>query len=370
MKTCLVTGGAGFIGSFLVDELLKRGHRVRIYDNLEPQVHSGGKAPVYLNKEAEFIKGDVRDYEHLKQAVDGVDVVFHEAATVGVGQSQYQIKHYVDVNIGGTANLLDIIVNEQTQVSKIIVAASMSSYGEGQYECDTCGSVHPPLRSEEQMNHQDWELHCPSCQKLVRPLPTNEEKLLKCNSIYAITKKTQEEMVLNLGATYKIPTVALRYFNTYGPRQSLSNPYTGVAAIFISRIKHDHPPVVFEDGLQTRDFVSVYDIVRANMLAMEQEALSGYFNIGTGQPRTIRGIAETLILLYGKDISPEITRKFRKGDIRHCVADISKAKATFGYTPQVSFEDGMRELIKWSETAASYDKFEEARQELQKRGLV
>lgn len=370
MKTCLVIGGAGFIGSFLVDKLVKKGYTVRIYDNLEPQVHLGSKVPEYLNKDAEFIKGDVRNYEHLKKAIAGVDVVFHQAAMVGVGQSQYQIKRYVDVNIGGTANLLDIIANEKTRVSKIIVAASMSSYGEGQYECESCGEVSPPLRSEAQMECQDWELYCPSCQTPLRPLPTTEEKRLECNSIYAITKKTQEEMVLNTGATYNIPAVALRYFNTYGPRQSLSNPYTGVAAIFLSRIKHDHPPVIFEDGFQTRDFVSVHDIVRANILAMEQESFAGSCNIGTGQARTILEIAETLISLYGKKILPERTNAFRKGDIRHCVADVSKAKRLIGYEPQIRFEDGMRELIQWSETAESHDKFEEARQELQKRGLV
>jgi dTDP-L-rhamnose 4-epimerase len=287
-----------------------------------------------------------------------------------VGQSQYQIKRYVDVNISGTANLLNIITNEKTQVSKIIVAASMSSYGEGQYECRSCGNVNPPLRSEEQMAHQDWEMYCPSCQKQVRPLPTSEEKQLECNSIYAITKKNQEEMVLNISATYGIPAISLRYFNVYGPRQSLSNPYTGAAAIFISRIKNDHAPVIFEDGLQTRDFTSVHDIVRANMLVMKNDSLSGYYNIGTGQSHTIRKIAETLISLYGKSISPEITYKFRKGDIRHCIADINKAKATLGYAPQVSFENGMEELIQWSETAESFDKYEEARQELQRRGLV
>jgi dTDP-L-rhamnose 4-epimerase len=370
MKTCLVTGGAGFIGSFLVDALIERGHQVKIYDNLDPQVHPGGRVPEYLNNEAEFIQGDVRDYEQLHKALNGVEIVFHKAAAVGVGQSQYQIQHYVDINIGGTANLLDIIANERTQVSKIVVAASMSSYGEGQYACPDCGVVNPPLRSEQQMANQDWEVHCPICQKITHPLPTPEEKRLECNSIYAITKKTQEEMVLNIGQTYGIPAVALRYFNVYGPRQSLSNPYTGVVAIFISRIKHQHPPVVFEDGLQTRDFVSVHDIVRANMLAMEADALSGYCNIGTGQARTIRGIAETLITLYGRDISPEITCKFRQGDIRHCVADVCKAKTILGYSPQITFEDGMRELIRWSETAESRDKFEEAHQELQRRGLV
>ena len=370
MKTCLVTGGAGFIGSYIVDGLVERGYTVKIFDNLEPQVHPGGKMPDYVNKKAEFITGDVRDYDTLKKALKGVDVVFHKAAMVGVGQSQYQIKRYVDVNIGGTANLLDILANEKNTVSKLIVASSMSSYGEGQYECDDCGIVRPELRSEEQMEEEDWELYCPICYEYATPMGTSEEKRLECNSIYAISKKNQEEMVLNFGETYGVPSVALRYFNVYGPRQSLSNPYTGVAAIFISRIKHGRPPVVFEDGLQTRDFVSVHDIARANIMAMENEGLSGNYNIGTGQARSIKSIAETLISLYGKDIEPEITGKFRKGDIRHCVADISKSRETFGYSPQVKFEDGMKELMQWSATAESADKFDEAREELKKRGLV
>lgn len=370
MKTCLVTGGAGFIGSFLVDELVKQGHRVKIYDSLTPQVHPNGEMPEYINREAEFIHGDVRDYDTFKQALAGVDVVFHEAAAVGVGQSQYQVKHYVDVNIGGTANLLDILANEKTRVSKIIVAASMSSYGEGQYVCDTCGDVNPPLRPAEQMERQDWEMRCPHCRATLRAIPTTETKRLECNSIYAITKKVQEEMVLNIGATYNIPAIALRYFNVYGPRQSLSNPYTGVAAIFLSRIKHNHPPVIFEDGQQTRDFVSVHDIVQANVLAMEHESLSGAFNIGSGIPRPILSIAKTLIALYGKTLVPEVTRSFRKGDIRHCAADISRAGTQLGYMPRVQFENGMQELRRWSETATSQDKFEQAREELRQRGLV
>lgn len=370
MKKCLVTGGAGFIGSFLVDELLRRGYGVRIFDNLEPQVHPDGQKPAYVNPAAEFITGDVRDYDALKDALDGVDVVFHEAALVGVGQSQYQIKRYVDINIGGTANLLDILANEPHKVSKLLVASSMSSYGEGQYICAACGIVAPPLRTEMQMAAEAWELRCPQCQQPVRSMPTSEEKRLECNSIYAITKKNQEEMVLNFGQTYGIPSVALRYFNVYGPRQSLSNPYTGVAAIFLSRIKHDHAPVVFEDGQQTRDFVSVHDIVRANIMAMEAESLSGYFNIGTGQPRSIANIAQTLSALNGKSIAPEITKKFRKGDIRHCIANIRKASAAFGYAAEVTFEDGMRELMAWSASAESVDKFDEARRELQKHGLV
>lgn len=370
MKRCLVTGGAGFIGSFIVDALVQHGHRVKIYDNLDPQVHSGGNKPAYLNPQAEFIQGDVRDYDRLKHALNGVDVVFHEAAAVGVGQSQYQIKHYMDVNIGGTANLLDILANTQHTVTKVIVAASMSSYGEGQYICDTCGVVVPSLRPEAQMERQDWEHHCPTCQSILRPQLTPETKPLECTSMYAITKKVQEEMVLNFGATYQIPAVALRYFNVFGPRQSLSNPYTGVAAIFLSRIKNDHSPMIFEDGMQTRDFVSVHDIVQANLFAMQHEALSGAFNVGTGQPRTIKEIAETLMGLCGKQITLKITAKFRKGDIRHCIADISQARARLGYTPQVTFEDGMRELIHWSETVQATDRVDEAYQELQRRGLV
>ncbi len=370
MKTCLVTGGAGFIGSFLVDELVQRGHRVKIYDNLVPQVHPNGSLPDYINPDAEFIHGDVCDYDSLKHAFDGVDVVFHQAAAVGVGQSQYQVKHYVDVNIGGTANMLDILANEKTRVSKLIVAASMSSYGEGQYACDACGDVTPPLRSAEQMEQQDWEMHCPHCQAILRAVPTSESKPLECNSIYAITKKVQEEMVLNIGATYGLPAIALRYFNTYGPRQSLSNPYTGVAAIFLSRIKNNHAPVVFEDGQQTRDFVSVHDIVQGNLLAMEHESLSGAFNIGSGIPRPIVGIAETLISFYGKTLTSEVTHAFRKGDIRHCVADITKAANQLGYAPQVAFEDGMQELLRWSETAESQDRVDQARAELRQRGLV
>ncbi|PID57010.1 nucleoside-diphosphate-sugar epimerase [candidate division KSB3 bacterium] len=370
MKRCLVTGGAGFIGSYIVDSLVERGYTVRIFDNLEAQVHPGGSLPDYVNPAAEFIKGDVRDADALRKALKGIDVVFHKAAMVGVGQSQYQIQRYVDVNINGTAHLLDILANEKNTVSKLIVASSMSCYGEGQYECNDCGIVRPDLRSEDQMQDQDWELYCPICYEAVTPMVTSEEKRLECNSIYAISKKTQEEMVLNFGQTYGVPSVALRYFNVYGPRQSLSNPYTGVAAIFISRIKHDHAPVVFEDGLQTRDFVSVHDIARANVMAMEHEELAGNYNIGTGQARSIKSIAETVSSLYGKDIAPEITGTFRKGDIRHCVADISKSRESFGYSPKVTFKEGMKELMEWSATAKSADRFDEAREELKKRGLV
>ena len=235
----LVTGGAGFIGSFIVDRLVEEGHDVRIFDNLEPQVHHN-RIPSYLNKNAEFVKGDVLNYNALKNALQDIEVVFHEAAIVGVGQSMYEISRYSNANTMGTANLLDILVNTENNVKKILLASSMSTYGEGSYLCEKCGLVNPGLREEKQMERHDWELYCPNCKKKLKPENTKESKAQEVTSIYATTKKTQEDMVINIGKSYGIPAVALRYFNVYGPRQSLSNPYTGVAAIFMSRIKMEH----------------------------------------------------------------------------------------------------------------------------------
>lgn len=365
----LVTGGAGFIGSFIVDRLVAEGHEVVILDNLEPQVHQG-VAPDYLNKSAKFVKGSVLDYELFRAVVSDVDVIFHEAAMVGVGQSMYQVSRYASANVIGTAYLLDILANEKHNVKKVMVAASMSSYGEGAYECESCGVVSPPLRSEEQMKSREWELVC-SCGKRLVPIPTNESKPLHPNSIYAVTKANQEQMVLPFCRAYGIPAVALRYFNVYGPRQSLSNPYTGVAAIFMSRIKNNNAPVVFEDGLQSRDFVSVHDIADANLLAMKSHGADyEVVNVGSGKQTTIRNVAETLSRIYGKSVKPDVTNRYRKGDVRHCFADISKIRSKLGYEPKVSFEDGMKELIGWSETQRSVDRVDEATQELRDKGLV
>jgi len=370
-KKILVTGGAGFIGSFLVDELVKQGNEVRILDSLDPQVHPNSRPPEYLNRRAEFIKGDVRDRDTVKKAIQDIEVVFHEAAAVGVGQSMYQIEHYVDVNTRGTAVLLDVLVNEKNSVKKFLVAASMSSYGEGAYECKNCGLVEPELRTEGQLKKKVFELMCPKCNSFLEPIPTPETKTQKSNSIYAITKKDQEEMVLQIGRTYGIPAVALRYFNVFGPRQSLSNPYTGVAAIFMSRAINNNPPVIYEDGLQTRDFVSVHDIVKANLLAMNSNSANyETFNVGSGSPITIKDIAETVIRLQGKKFKPEITGKFRKGDVRHCYADISKIKNKLEFRPSISFEEGMKEIIEWSKKTKAEDKFEEAAEELKEKGLI
>jgi dTDP-L-rhamnose 4-epimerase len=367
----LVTGGAGFIGSFLVDKLISLGHEVRILDNLEEQVH-GGKKPDYLNPEAEFIYGDVRNYDAFKQALDGIEVVFHEAAAVGVAQSNYEVKRYVDVNVGGTANLLDIIVNDKHRtVKKILTTTSMTAYAEGLYTCPDCGMVKGELRSLDQLKQKDWQMYCSNCHSSIEPIPTPETAPQPCNSIYALSKKTQEDMLMLLGKMYSIPTIALRCFNVYGPRQSISNPYTGVTAIFISRLKNNQPPVIYEDGLQSRDFISVHDVVNALVSAMDNpQADYQVMNLGSGQSTTIKDVAVTLARLMDKDINPQITGEFRKNDIRHCYADVSQAKKILNWQPKISFDRGMKELIDWSLTQPSADDFIRAEQQLRQKGLL
>ncbi|HEU5336058.1 MAG TPA: NAD-dependent epimerase/dehydratase family protein, partial [Terriglobales bacterium] len=265
-KRILVTGGAGFVGSHLVDALLAQGHAVRVYDNLTPQVHADG-LPGYFPSGAELMQGDMRHQERIRDAVRNVDVIFHLAAAVGVGQSMYEISHYMGANTQGTANLLQAILDTRCHVEKLVVASSMSIYGEGKYLCPACGEVAPPPRPLSQLKQKTWEALCPGCGHILQPVPTDESKPLQATSIYALSKKDQEEMVLLFGRTYQVPVVALRYFNIYGSRQALSNPYTGVAAIFASRLMNGNPPLVFEDGMQKRDFVSVHDVVAANLLA-------------------------------------------------------------------------------------------------------
>ena len=369
-KKVLVTGGAGFIGSHIVDVLIKEGYKARIFDNLEPQVHPQGKIPIYLNKKAEFVKGDVRKRKELERAIQGMDAIFHMASSVGIAQSQYQIKKYVDVNIGGTANLFDILSEGRHKIKKLIIFSSNTTYGEGMYKCPGCGLVKLPLREKTPPKH-DWRMKCFSCKKFVEPVPTPEEVLQDCNSIYAITKKTQEEMTRNIGKTYNIPFVILRCFNVYGPRQSLSNPYTGVAAIFLSRLKNNKPPIIYEDGMQTRDFISVYDVVRASVFVLQDKRANNHtFNLGSGNPISIKKVAKTLAKLCHKKIKPIITGKFRKGDIRHCYADISRIEKILGFKPRISFEEGMKNLVEWSRKERGIDKFDEATLQLKKKGLI
>lgn len=366
----LVTGGAGFIGSFLVDALVRRGYRVTVFDNLEPQVHNG-RIPAYLNPDAEFICGDIRDYDALRRAVKDMDVIFHKAAMVGVGQSMFQVKKYMDVNVGGTANLLDVLANENHKVRKIIVASSMSIYGEGIYQTNAGTPVDFAEREESDLLQKRWECRDPRSGEELQPRHTPESKPLNCASIYAISKKNQEEQVLVFGRAHQIPAVALRYFNTYGPRQSLNNPYTGVAAIFMNRVKCDQPLVIFEDGLQQRDFVSVHDVVQANLLALEQSAADyEYFNVGSGCPISIKALGEMIMQECGKTVPLDITGKYRKGDIRNCYADITKISRTLGYVPRVSLTDGMRELIQSSADEVCQEKADFKIDYLTQRKLV
>lgn len=369
----LVTGGAGFIGSFTVDLLVEKGYDVAILDDLDPQVHRGS-IPEYLNKEARFIRGDVRDAELLTQVTRDIDAVIHLAAAVGVGQSMYQIERYVDHNTRGTATLLDVLVNEENEVKKLVIASSQSVYGEGKYRCERCDEViYPALRSLERLRSRIWEPPCPNCGEGLIPMATDEEKAPMPTSIYAMTKFHQERMCLLIGETYGIPTVALRYFNVYGPRQALSNPYTGVCAIFTSRILNDKPPYVFEDGHQKRDFVHVKDVARANLLALKKSSADGdVVNIGTGKPVTIEEVAEILIKLHGKEMRPIISQRYRKGDVRHCYADIKRAKRLLGYRPLTPTDVGFATLAKWAEEHGwgAIDLSEKATRELEERGLA
>lgn len=370
-KQILITGGAGFVGSHLADGLLKAGHGVRILDDLTPQVHPGG-VPEYLSPDVELMIGDVRDPNRLKEALYGVDVVYHFAATVGVGQSMYEIARYMSVNTQGTAELLQAILDSKSPPEKIVVASSMSIYGEGRYVCVTCGkAAAPPVRSTEQLKRGEWNLFCDACGGVLGPVPTSETKPSEINSMYALSKRDQEELCLIYGRTYGIPVTALRFFNIYGTRQALSNPYTGVAAVFASRMLNNQAPLVFEDGEQMRDFVNVHDIVRANMLAMERHESDGeVINIGCGKPISIRSVAEILAKALGKDVEPVITQKYRAGDIRNCYADISKARTLLGYEPLVSYEEGFRELAEWLGEQEAEDKADTMLQELSAYGLT
>ena len=367
----LVTGGAGFIGSHLVDALVADGHRVRILDSLAPEVH-GGRIPAHLNKDAEFIHGSVCDVETVSNAMDGIEAVFHLAAELGLGRSMYQVRRFVTGNDLGTAVLLEELIKRRDRVRKFVVASSMSLYGEGPSYCEKCDETSfPELRSAEAMAANQWEFSCADCRSILQPLATPEDKPLNPTSVYAVGKEVQEQYSLIIGRAYKIPTVAFRYFNVYGPRQALSNPYTGACAIFSSRLLNDQSPLIYEDGEQTRDFVSVHDVVQANLLALGSDGADyQILNVGTGRATTIRFIAEVIARGLGKDIEPELTGQFREGDIRHCIADISKVRSLLGYEPKVKLEDGLNELLEWVGGQTADDRLDTAAAELAAHSLV
>jgi dTDP-L-rhamnose 4-epimerase len=373
IRDVLVTGGAGYIGSHLVDALVAREYRVTVLDNLEPQVHRSGTWPSYANPKVKYVKGDVRDRSVFEPLVLASQAVVHFGAAVSIGQSMYQVDRYVDVNTRGTALLLDILINTKHKVEKVLVASSIGVYGEGAYTCATHGAVAPTIRPEQQLASRDWEQHCPQCGTHVTSIPTPEDKALYRDNIYSMTKYHQEEMVLLIGKTYGIPSVAPRFFNVYGPRQSLSNPYAGVAAIWLSRLLNGKQPVVFEDGGQLRDFVSIHDVVDCLILMLEKPG-ADYLpvNVGSGQTVTILEIANILRRLLGSSIEPQITQSGRKFDIRHNTADIARARETLGFAPRVTLDQGFSELIEWARTTpdVAVDFFDKALQELQDKGLL
>ena len=366
----LITGGAGFIGSHVADELLRCGYEVRVLDNLSPQVHDpASERPPYLNRDVELMVGDVRDASAVTRALKGVDAVYHLAAMVGVGQSMYEIVNYTGTNDLGTAVLLEALIAHP--VERLIVASSVSIYGEGLYQ-DAAGRVyHHAQRSLEQLRQGDWEVYTKNGDPL-EPVPTPEDKHPNLHSVYALSKYHQERMCMIVGRAYDMPTVALRFFNAYGSRQALSNPYTGVLAIFASRLLNDNAPLIFEDGSQQRDFVHVFDVAQACRLALEvEDAAYEVFNVASGSRYTIYQLAEHMAAVLGKEqLVPEVTGKYRVGDIRHCIGDIRKAQQILGYQPQMSLEEGTLELATWLEGQVALDRSSEATSELVARGLA
>ena len=365
----LITGGAGFIGRFVAKQLMAKGDSVRVLDSMIEQVHGGRRVPDALGSEVEFHDGDVRDGDAVAKALKGVDKVVHLAAEVGVGQSMYAIDRYVSVNDLGTAVLFQKLMDHP--VKRVVVASSMSIYGEGLYK-DADGKVHETvLRQARKPGDTSWDPLDEGGSPL-EPIPTPEWKRPTLASVYAITKFVQERLTLTLAPAYGMEGVALRLWNAYGPGQALSNPYTGVLAIFASRIANGRPPVIFEDGQQRRDFVHVEDVARAFLLALDHpKAAGGVFNIGSGEDRSVNDVATLLAAAMGRpDIVPEIAGKARAGDIRHCIPDIDKAIEELGYEPLTDFAEGLAELAEWVARQEADDKVGAARSELEARGLV
>ena len=367
----LVTGGAGFIGSFVCERLLALGHSVRVLDNLDPQVHPSGEVP-RIPPGVEFRHDDVRDAQACERALEDIDVIVHCAGAVGVGQSMYKVRHYVDVNVMGTATLLETLIARK-YIGKLVVLTSMTGYGEGVYRRPSDGRLlRVSLRTEEDIERYGWEPVCQETHEALVPHPTPEDADLLCRNVYAFSKRYQEELSLSLGSVYGFPVVCLRLFNVYGPRQSLSNPYTGVLAIFLSRLLAGEQPLVYEDGLQTRDFVSVHDVTDAVVAAIDSSLADGHvLNIGGGVGRSIRDIATTLAQLTKREeLPPVISGRYRRGDVRHCVADGSRTRQLLGFVPKMSWEMGLDEVIAWARSSPSVDRMAQAQRELESRGIL
>lgn len=371
-KNILVTGGSGFIGSHLVNHLLEKNNNVTVIDNFDPQVHGLAQNETYEqeNKNLHIIKGDIRDKPLLITLIQESDTIIHLAAKVGVGQSMYEIENYVDNNTRGTASLLDILVNREHNIKKLIVASSMSVYGEGSYQCPNCGNVNTDVRSEEELKKGIWDFKCKICNSTLKHKPTDETKELKPTSIYGMTKRHQEEMTLLTGKTYGIPTTAFRFFNVYGPGQALSNPYTGCIAIFSSRVLNGNSPLVFEDGHQLRDFIFVKDLVNAITLPLETSACDYKpVNVGSGSPIEILEIAQLICTMLKTKIKPAVTGQYRVGDIRHCYADITVIRNA-GFKTSYALKAGLQETIDWASKQESSDLTSQASGQLKQFNLI
>ena len=377
MKHILITGGAGFIGSNVVLKLIDKGIDVTVLDSLSPQIHGEDPdvtSPLYrsIKDKVNFIKGTVTSRDDWRKALEGVDVVLHLAAETGTGQSMYEIEKYVNVNIGGTAILLDILTNEKTDVKRVVVAESRAIYGEGKYWSDELGTyVYPNERPEETMSIGDFEVKYEGCIQPLKLVGTTEDSLIHPGSVYGITKQVQGQLVHLVCKSIGIESVSFRYQNVYGPGQALSNPYTGILSIFSTRIKNGNSINIFEDGLETRDFVYIEDIVDATILGMTVPGVSGHaFNVGTGVATDVLTVANTLKKYYGIDVPITVSGNYRLGDIRHNYADITKARTLLGFEPKWTFDKGIEQFCKWvNSQPVQEDKYDSSIEEMKKKGL-
>jgi dTDP-L-rhamnose 4-epimerase len=371
MAHILITGGAGFIGSHTAHALVQQGHRVRLLDCLDPQIHGADAIfPRELSAQVECLQGDVRNTGDLVGALDGIEAVYHFAALTGVGQSMYDLRAYTDVNVTGTASLLEAILKRGAPLPRVILASSRAVYGEGTHRCAIHGAVYPEPRHREDLEAGDFAAHCPRCGAVAVSTPTVEDRPLKPLSIYALTKLQQEELCAQVTMSHGLPLVILRYFNVYGSRQSLRNPYTGVVSIFYSRMRAGQPVSLYERGLPGRDFVHVSDVVRANLIALHAEPATGMrYNIGAGYEHSIAEIASTLATAAGFTARFEDHGEFRVGDIRSCYADLTAARAGLGFEPQITLEEGLREFSAWAAGEIAEDRYQKTVDELARYNL-
>lgn len=376
MENILISGGAGFIGSNLALKLVSLGHNVSVLDNLSPQIHTNSKENSQLYQSIKgkvtFINGDVRNRKDWQKAIANSTVIVHLAAETGTGQSMYQIEKYVQVNCGGTAIMLDVLANEKHTVKKVVVASSRAIYGEGKYHCESHGEVYPDEREDTQMSNGQFEPLCSICKQPLSMLATDEDSKIHPSSIYGITKSDQEQMILVACKSLGISAIALRYQNVYGPGQSLSNPYTGILSIFSTRILNNNPINIFEDGKESRDFVFIDDVVSATVLAIQDNKLkSCSLNVGSGVSTTVQTVADSLKKLYQSDVDINVSGNYRLGDIRHNKADISKIKKLLGFSPKVSFEDGLKQFVDWVKNQeVNSDNYEQSINEMKDKGLM